>query len=333
MKRKLIVAIVFSLAAGLPFTAIAQKTSVEKKVEKKDRKEVQVITITRSGDADEKTVVEIDGEKVKVNGKNIEDAKDVKVKIVKGSRPGEAMGFSPSGNFVFRGGDGYSLFSEDSNRAMLGVVTEDNSRGAEVVSVSKETAAEKAGIKKGDVITRVGDKKISNPEELTKAIREHKPGDKVAVTVLRDGKEQKLHAELGKYKGIELTASVMPRLADEMRVLREFEHIAPAAPGAPMAWAFAGSGPKLGVSIQDTEDGKGVKVLEVDEDGNAAKAGIKKGDVITQIEGKEVSGVDQLVRGLREYRNAASVQMQLMRDGKSQPVEVKFPRKLKTVDL
>jgi serine protease Do len=53
-------------------------------------------------------------------------------------------------NFVFSGG----------NRALLGVVSEKNDNGAKITSVTKESAAEKAGLKKDDIITKVGDTKI-----------------------------------------------------------------------------------------------------------------------------------------------------------------------------
>lgn len=323
MKSMLTAPLALAMVIFTPTGLLAQQST-------QDKKDVQVITITRSGETDEKTVVEIEGEKVKVNGKDLDDVKDVKVRVMK-RKPGYVA--SGSGTYIFDS-ESRDLFNEDPNRAMLGVVTEGNSRGAEVASVSKESAAEKAGIKKGDVITKIGDKKIENPTDLTNAIREHKPGDKVAVSVLRDGKEHKMNAELGKYKGISIMASTMPRIADELKEFRKFNMVAPPevtiAPS--MAWGFAG-GPRLGVSIQDTDDGKGVKVVEVDEDGNAAKAGIKKGDVILEVDGTPVSSVDQVMRGLREKRNAAMVKIQLQRDGKTEVVDVKFPRKLKTVDL
>ena len=40
----------------------------------------------------------------------------------------------------------------------------------------------KAGLKEGDIITKIDDKKIEDPDALAKAVKEHKPGDKVSVT-------------------------------------------------------------------------------------------------------------------------------------------------------
>jgi serine protease Do len=101
-----------------------------------------------------------------------------------------------------------------------------------------------------------------------------------------------------------------------------------------MNWNWSGgSGPKLGVSVQDTEDGKGVNVIEVDEDGNAAKAGIKEDDIITEVDGKAVNSTDEIAKLIKESKEKTSVKIKLLRAGKAETVEVKIPRKLKTTDL
>ena len=50
---------------------------------------------------------------------------------------------------------------------------------------------------------------------------------------------------------------------------------------------------KLGLKIQDTEDGNGVKVLDAEKDSPADKAGLKKDDVVTEIGGKKVTNTDE----------------------------------------
>ena len=75
------------------------------------------------------------------------------------------------------------------------------------------------------------------------------------------------------------------------------EHIAPQAKAMPrQSWAYSGGAPKLGISVQDTDDGKGVKVIEVDEESNAAKAGVKENDIITNFNGKEVNSADEVAK-------------------------------------
>lgn len=69
--------------------------------------------------------------------------------------------------------------------------------GAEVATVEPGSAADKAGVKVGDVVTRFQDLTISDPNQLTAAVREQPAGASVKVTVLRDGKEQQLDVTLG----------------------------------------------------------------------------------------------------------------------------------------
>ena len=217
---------------------------------------------------------------------------------------------------------------------MLGVTTEQVDDGVEIQTISKERAAEKAGLKKGDIITKIDKEEIESPDDLSEAIQEHKPGDKVTVTFLRDKKEQKITAELGKWKGA--TAFSLGenkynygQMEDLKNQLRTIPRVTPH-----MNWNWSGdSGPKLGISVQDTEDGKGVNVIEVDDDGNAAKAGIKKNDIITDVDGKAVRSTDEIAKLIKDSREKPSVKMKLLRGGKIQTIDVKIPRKLKTTDL
>jgi putative serine protease PepD len=69
--------------------------------------------------------------------------------------------------------------------------------GAEVATVEPGSAADKAGIKVGDVVTKFQDLSISDPNQLTAAVREQAAGASVKVTVLRNGQEQQLDVTLG----------------------------------------------------------------------------------------------------------------------------------------
>jgi serine protease Do len=101
----------------------------------------------------------------------------------------------------------------------------------------------------------------------------------------------------------------------------------------PYGFSWSGGGPKLGLSVQDTDDGKGVKVIEVDDESNAEKAGIKEDDIITEVENKAVNSADEVARIIKESKDKTSVMIKLTRNGKTQNIEVKIPRKLKTADL
>jgi serine protease Do len=96
---------------------------------------------------------------------------------------------------------------------------------------------------------------------------------------------------------------------------------------------YFGNSMKFGIRAQDMDDGKGVKVLEVDDESTAEKAGIKEGDIITRFDGKETNSVTALTEAARAAREKASVKVGLIRDGKAQEVDVKVPKRLRTADL
>jgi serine protease Do len=313
----------------MPAAVLAQKEDKDKE-DKKDQWEN--IVINRSGNLNEKTVIEIDGDKIRVNGKEVKPGQHTDNINVHRSRIQGMRALSPSTWSYSYNDDHFSLFDEDEKRAMLGVVTGSHAKGASIQTITKDGGADKAGLKKGDVITRIGDNNIEDPDDVSKTIRKHKPGDKVKITFLRDDKEQSVTAELGKYKGVKISSVTngTPRVGQYERMTPER---VPFNMGDNGGFYFPSMRPRLGLSIQDTDDGKGVKVLEVEEEGNAAKAGVKKDDVITHMDGTEINSTDEATRLIRSNKEKASFKLQVIRDGKSQTIEVKQPRKLKTADL
>ena len=71
------------------------------------------------------------------------------------------------------------------------------SDGAAVAAVTSGGAAAKAGLQSGDVITKVGDRAVDSADALIAAIRSHRPGDKVVLTVVRGGSTKTVTATLG----------------------------------------------------------------------------------------------------------------------------------------
>ena len=224
---------------------------------------------------------------------------------------------------------------------MLGVTTEKVEEGAEIQSVNKESAADKAGLKENDIITKLDDAKISSPDDLSAAVKKHKPGDKVTITYLRNKKEQKTTAELSKWKGstyfdYDGMGQGFKLNMDQFNLDKIAPRIEPfsTAPGERFkTFSYTGGAPKLGISVQDTDDGKGVKVVNVMEESNAEKAGIKEDDIITQVDDKAVNSTDEIASLLKEKKDNLTVRFKLLRDGKTQNSEVKMPRKIKTTNL
>jgi putative serine protease PepD len=86
--------------------------------------------------------------------------------------------------------------------ANLGVqVTDAQSGGAQVSALTSGSPAAKAGLKTGDVITNVGGTAISSSDDLGAAVRSHQPGDRVPVTVVRNGQSTTITVTLGSATG------------------------------------------------------------------------------------------------------------------------------------
>lgn len=310
----------------------------------KQGKEEHII-IRKKGNGSEKLTIVVDGENVTVNGKPLAEFKDdsvevksfrtdrARVHMLRKTAPGLAAAPArpfppmPPGGVKALRGNMMEHFKGLSNAAFLGVTSEKSDKGAVVREVVKESAAEKAGLQKGDVITRIGDSTVAGSEDLYRLVGAYKPEDKVKISYLRNGKEQQSTVTLGKNRQV---FSLSFDDAFEGQLPREFRDFR--VEGMPHAFNFSKQ-PRLGLQLQDTEDGKGVKVLEAREDAPATKAGIQKDDIITGVNGKDVHSVDDVREQLKGAQEGDTVKMEFRRNNKKQSAEVKFPKQLKTSNL
>lgn len=346
MKKLLLIVAVLGFTTW-SYTALAQDEKGDKGEKgDKDKKESQEIIIRKIGSKDSKIIVEINGDKVTINGKPLSEFKDDEITINKRNiivRDGKGNNrYSITTPEMF---DGFSGFWSDDNagsHAFLGVTTEDVEDGAKITEITKESAAEKAGLKVGDVITKVADKKVDGPESLYDAVSSMKPKDDVTVHYKRDGKESSAKAVLGERKGLGTTAYSFSG-PDGLARTYSMPRIAPGVQGVPKmeTWGDAYEGfnysfprqKKLGLRIQDTEEGNGVKVLGTDTDSPAEKAGLKKDDIVTEIAGKKVSNTDEAREQLMEAQEKSSYNIKAKRNGSEMSFDIKIPKKLKTANL
>src|SRR5690349_24440189 len=151
----------------------------QEKTEPKEKKESGDIIIHKKADTNEKLTIVIDGDKVTVNGKPVEDYKSDDVDIIRDGD--ESFAFAapmvPPGNMNVMGDD--FMKEIHSNKAFLGVMTKEGDGGAQITEITKESPAEKAGLKEGDVITKINSDKVEDADDLYKAIGKYKPGEKV----------------------------------------------------------------------------------------------------------------------------------------------------------
>ena len=186
-------------------------------------------------------------------------------------------------------------------RGMLGIniqnITTDTAQamdlkdttGVLVSNVRSGSAAEKAGIKRGDIITKINGEKMDDNNVLRNKVAGTLPGAEIKLTVLRDGSELVLTAVLDEYQ-VEGAANNNPSDGNGE---------------GPRAEPQSG---KLGLSLQPVtpqvarqlgvEESQGLIVTEVDQAGPAAEAGIARGDVVLEINRQAVKTVDEVQTAL-----------------------------------
>lgn len=317
--------------------------------EKKEKKQKQEeIVIKKKGNREDKVTIVIDGDKVTINGEPVTDFKDDNFAIEKRNFDFHNEGddwssrdFPPippvppvppipplpptPPNWNFNYDNDLQLNSEP--KAMLGVYTEKDEKGARITDVMDKSPAKKAGLIKGDIITKVDGKDITDPSSLSAAVNEYKPDDEVRIQYLRDKKEKKITIKLGEHKSLNLRSFNYEAPEIDEDAIKEFRFKAPEMD------IFSTNKPKLGMRIQDVEEGTGVKVIDIQEASAAEKAGIRKDDIITSIDGTEIKNADDAKQKIAEVRDKSSYPVNLLRNGSNITIEVKIPKKLKTTDL
>lgn len=196
------------------------------------------------------------------------------------------------------------------------------SHGVRVAGVSKGSPAEKAGIREQDVILRLDDLEILTPEDLISSVKARKPGDRVTVTILRDGKEKQLKIQLSSWRNMDGKKSFGKWGKGKV---------------------ISGSRPWLGVQLLELNDDlaayfkvkprDGVLVLEVEKDSPADKGGIRAGDVIHQLDGERVVRPLDARRIVRQLKCDQEVPIRVIRHGKSAIIRVTIGKKEWMEDL
>jgi membrane-associated protease RseP (regulator of RpoE activity) len=213
--------------------------------------------------------------------------------------------------------------------------------GLAIQQVMDGSPAEKAGLRKHDIIEKCGDQVLFNGEQFTALVRSHKPGDQVTLEILREGKPQSVNVTLGeqelpKAAPMESQGGVNPyrRLPPWYPFLQEpYPPMVPhpffPLPGAPRPMKRAAG--FLGVELRPVdaslaaqlglEEGTGALVGHVLDDSPAQKAHLKEYDIILKLNGKTVKGPGDLSERIRAGKKGEKVRLQILRQGKTKELE------------
>ncbi len=233
----------------------------------------------------------------------------------------------------------FSLFVDGG--AFLGVGTEDITkenmgrygmrevRGVGVTQVVKDSPAEKAGLKKDDVILRFDGESVTSVRKLSRLVGESSADQTVRITISRGGAEQEVSATLSKHNlspllGAGIRDEVFRNLQKELPQMRDFP---PMNGDGDFFFSFGGNR-RIGISTQPltkqladyfgAKDG-GLLITSVNDNSPATKAGLKAGDVITAVDGEKVTSPGDVSRAINKKQDG-DVSLTILRDRNTRTV-------------
>jgi len=211
--------------------------------------------------------------------------------------------------FFVDGGAFLGVHAEEITKENMGRYGVREARGVGVIQVVKGSAAEKAGLKKDDVILRFDGEPVTNVRKLNRLVSEASADQTVRLTISRGGAEQEVSVTLSKRSDVESLFG--SQIHDE--ILRGMEKDFPQIKTGDGNFVFSfGANRRIGVSTQTltkqladyfgVSDG-GLLITSVNENSPAAKAGLKAGDVITAVDGEKVTSSGDIVRAINKKQD------------------------------
>jgi len=183
--------------------------------------------------------------------------------------------------------------------------------GALVSEVFKDSPAQKAGIRRGDVITSYNGKTVTSVSSLRNMVAQSKVGSEVEITVVRNSKYNKLRIVVDELptEFSEVASALPEEKPDDVKALA----------GITVTGLTGAIAKQLGIAQSE----KGVVVLNVDSDSPAQEAGIKKGDVIQEIDRKRIYSIDDWKKVVSGIKPDEMVVMFINRGGRKFYVALK----------
>ncbi|PNK61862.1 PDZ domain-containing protein [Psychrobacter sp. FDAARGOS_221] len=187
------------------------------------------------------------------------------------------------------------VFPQDIDRNLAEAYGLSKPQGALLIKVSPDSPAEKAGLQAGDIITHYNGKLLLESADLVNEIGRAKPGDRFNAKVLRKGKTLTITGQVASFPGDVVSDATTKANDTQLRLGISIQAI----PRASQA--------QLGSA--------GVLITEVDPTGLAARAGLRPGDVITNLHQKPITSIEDFQRALAQLPREGVVTIEVIRQG------------------
>ncbi|HZS44859.1 MAG TPA: PDZ domain-containing protein [Blastocatellia bacterium] len=252
------------------------------------------------------------------------------------------LAFGQSDNTIYINNDSPQVIAVGGG-SFLGVFTEDNDKGVVVTRVIKDSPADKAGLKKDDIIVGFDNDQVTSVRKLNRLISEAAPGQKVNLSVTRDGSKQTLSVTMGKrqdypqvftYNGNGFEVFNQAQEArDRVQAFRDQLQQNGQWYSTDGNQFFFGPGVSRRIGVTTTElseqlaeyfgvkDKHGLLIQTVSENSPASKAGLKAGDVITEVDGDKIETTGDLTRAINRKEDG-EIKVTLVRNKSSMTVNL-----------
>ena len=172
-------------------------------------------------------------------------------------------------------------------------------KGVLINEVFVDDPADQAGLRSGDIITSIGNERLESPNQLSRVVAGFSPGETVSVQVIRDGKSLGLSVLLGVKQEKPIVASLPPTAAEVDLGI----DVSPIT--EELAEQFS------------LEQRTGILVVRVVQGGVAYAEGLRKGDVIQEVNRTEVPTMREFRRILKEIQPAETILLRILRESKA----------------
>ncbi len=177
--------------------------------------------------------------------------------------------------------------------------------GTIVTRVEPGEAAEKAGIKEGDVIVKVAGKDVTPDQTLSYVVAKIAPGSRVPVELIRDGKRVTLTATVGTRPAEEKLAGFDPD--DENAAPADNEGLAAASLGV----AVTPLTPQIAQQLGLAQSAQGAVIEQVNPSSDAAGKGLRRGDLIVSVNRQPVATGADIAKAVTAARGTGDSQVLL----------------------
>ncbi len=146
-----------------------------------------------------------------------------------------------------------------------------NQQGVLITKVQEDASADKAGIEEGDIVIDVDGKAMTSAAKLRNAIGMQRVGEKVKVTILRDGVKKTLNIKIGSSQDQKSAKAIFEKLE--------------------------------GADLRDHQSGEGVVIANIQANSPAAYSGLRRGDIIIAANRQAVNSLEDLRKAVEQSKD------------------------------